>query len=107
MVVPVNKAQEDYAVEVRDRIRKEGFFIDADVSHRTLNKMVRDAQLSQYNYILVVGQQEKDNGTVNIRTRDNVVQGSKAIADLLGEFSKMMDEHTLDVELGVTKAAEK
>lgn len=36
---------------------------------------VREAQLAQYNYILVVGEAEKTNRTVNVRTRDNVVHG--------------------------------
>ena len=34
---------------------------------------MREAQLSQYNYILVVGEEEKAAGTVNVRTRDNQV----------------------------------
>ena len=36
---------------------------------------VREAQLAQYNYILVVGEAEKEACTVNVRTRDNVVHG--------------------------------
>lgn len=36
---------------------------------------VREAQLAQYNYILVVGEQEAAQRTVNVRTRDNVVHG--------------------------------
>lgn len=36
---------------------------------------VREAQLEQYNYILVVGNEEKEARTVNVRTRDNVVHG--------------------------------
>ena len=35
----------------------------------------REAQLAQYNYILVVGEAEKEACTVNVRTRDNVVHG--------------------------------
>ena len=96
MVVPVNKAQEDYAEEVRDTIRKAGFFCDADLSHRTLNKMVRESQLAQYNYILVVGQKEKDDGTVNARTRDNQVHGVKSIADMIADFQRLTEEHVLD-----------
>ena len=101
MVVPVNKAQEDYAVEVRDRIHKEGFHVDADLSHRTLNKMVREAQLAQYNYILVVGQAEKDNGTVNARTRDNQVHGVKSIDEMIGDFKRLVADHVLDVNLDI------
>lgn len=36
---------------------------------------VREAQLAQYNYILVVGEAEREARTVNVRTRDNIVHG--------------------------------
>ena len=77
MVVPVSKAYEGYAQKVQEQVHTAGYFVDADLSHRTLNKMVRDAQLAQYNYILVVGADEAQNGTANVRTRDNAVHGVK------------------------------
>ena len=45
---------------------------------------VRDAQLSQYNYILVLGEQEQREGTVNIRTRDNIVHGMHRCGGMCG-----------------------
>ena len=67
--------------------------------------MVRESQLSQYNYILVVGAQEEKDGTVNVRTRDNAVHGTKTVDDLLAEFKKLADEHVLDVALDVAAKA--
>lgn len=43
---------------------------------------MREAQLAQYNYILVVGEEEKKAQTVNVRTRDNVVHGMFQVRDL-------------------------
>lgn len=43
---------------------------------------VREAQLAQYNYILVVGETEKAAQTVNVRTRDNVVHGMFKLEDV-------------------------
>lgn len=34
---------------------------------------VREAQLAQYNFILIVGEKEREAGGVNVRTRDNEV----------------------------------
>ena len=101
MVVPVSKEFEEYASKVQEQVRKAGFYIEVDLSHRTLNKMVRDAQLTQYNYILVVGGQERENGTVNMRTRDNKVHGVRTIDEVIAEFNGLMESHTLDVELDV------
>lgn len=92
-VVPVSKIYIDYALEVQKKLNGAGFYCDVDSSCRTLNKMVREAQLSQYNYILVVGAAEAEAATVNVRTRDNEVHGTKGIDELIDEFSQMQAVH--------------
>ena len=92
-VVPVSKSFSEYALEVQKKIAAAGFYVDVDLSARTLPKMVREAQLAQYNYILVVGAQEAENGTVNVRTRDNAVHGTKSVDDLIAEFKQMAADH--------------
>jgi threonyl-tRNA synthetase len=56
-------------------------------------KQVREAQLAQYNFILVVGAQEMEALSVNIRTRDNQVQGTLTIPDLIKKFKKLEEEY--------------
>lgn len=77
-------------LQVRAKLHDEGYYVDADLSDRTIQKKVREAQLAQYNYILVVGQDEAENNTVNVRTRDNVVHGTKPLQDVLQEFSQLV-----------------
>ena len=52
---------------------EQGYHCDLDNSSKTLQKKIRDNQLAQYNFILVVGKEEVENKTVNVRTRDNQV----------------------------------
>ncbi|KAL0206934.1 hypothetical protein P9112_012645 [Eukaryota sp. TZLM1-RC] len=89
-VVPVSSPFDGYAEKVRDVLHNEGFFVDADLSNRKLAKKVREAQLEQYNYILVVGAEEQEKETVNIRTRDNVVHGERTIQEAVGEFKEAL-----------------
>ena len=52
-----------------------GFEAEVNIaSNDTFNKKIRNAQLDQFNFILVVGEKEAENGTVNVRTRDNKVR---------------------------------
>ncbi|NXO53184.1 SYTC protein, partial [Aramus guarauna] len=82
MVVPVGPTCDEYAQKVRQHFHDAGLMADVDVDPGcTLNKKIRNAQLAQYNFILVVGEKEKASGTVNIRTRDNKVHGERTIAD--------------------------
>jgi len=92
-VVPVSKIYIDYALEVQKKLNVAGFFCDVDTSCRTLNKMVRESQLAQYNYILVVGATEAEAGTANVRTRDNEVHGTKSTDELIAEFTQMAADH--------------
>ena len=58
----------------------------------TLNKKIREAQLAQVNYILVVGEKEMSNATVNVRTRDNKVLGEMTFDELMKRLLKEVRE---------------
>ncbi|KAJ2484927.1 hypothetical protein EV174_002065 [Coemansia sp. RSA 2320] len=69
----------EYAHRVRDvlagdkdpeSVDSHRFFVDVDVSGNTMNRAVREAQLAQYGFILVVGEKELGNGTVDVRRRE-------------------------------------
>mmetsp|Transcript_3792 Transcript_3792/g.4274 ORF Transcript_3792/g.4274 Transcript_3792/m.4274 type:complete len:725 (-) Transcript_3792:256-2430(-) len=83
MVVPISENSLGYAKHVREVLYKGGFYADVDASDRKMQKKVREAQLAQYNYILVVGDSEAAAGTVNVRTRDNHVHGMHSIGSVL------------------------
>jgi threonyl-tRNA synthetase len=76
-IVPVSEKYNDYANEVKQKIHDAGFYVDSELSDKSLAKKIRELQLAQYNYILVVGEKEKEKKTVNVRTRDNIVHGTK------------------------------
>jgi threonyl-tRNA synthetase len=94
-VVPVDPKFADYACEVQQLVHEAGYYVDVDDSARTLNKKVREAQLAQYNFILVVGEKEMAEKSVNVRTRDNEVQGTVSVPELLAKFKALADSYTL------------
>lgn len=49
---------------------------------------IREAQLAQFNYILVVGEKEQVARTVNVRTRDNHVHGEHALSAVLDVITR-------------------
>lgn len=82
-IIPVAEAHHDYAFEVQKKIQEAGFTCYVDASEDSLGKRVRNAQMQQVNYMLTVGDQEMNNKTIALRTRDNVVHGEVAIEDFL------------------------
>lgn len=53
-----------------------------------LRHQVREAQLAQYNYILVIGAEEVAARSVNVRTRDNVVHGAVPLEEFAGKLDE-------------------
>lgn len=91
-IVPVSEKYNDYANEVKQKIHDAGFYVDSELSDKSLAKKIRELQLAQYNYILVVGEKEKEEKTVNVRTRDNIVHGTKKIEEIINEFHQLVKE---------------
>ena len=81
-----------------DVIKKElfdsGVRVEIDERSEGIPKKVRDAQLQKIPYILVVGDKEEENETVNVRTRDNIVHGEKKIAQFIAQIVKEVQEKT-------------
>ncbi len=50
----------------------------------------RGGQTQQYNYIIVIGEEEVSAQKVNVRTRDGTVHGLKTVDELIGEFKELM-----------------
>eukprot|EP01059_Diplonema_ambulator_P021891 TRINITY_DN363_c2_g1_i1.p1 TRINITY_DN363_c2_g1~~TRINITY_DN363_c2_g1_i1.p1 ORF type:complete len:825 (+),score=360.57 TRINITY_DN363_c2_g1_i1:42-2477(+) len=69
IIIPVSEGFMDYATEVKDYFFGEGFEAHLDSSDATLSKKIRNGQIAQYNFIIVVGAEEQEKKTVNIRVR--------------------------------------
>ena len=67
MIVPVSAATFDYATRISQQFVSEGIHAEVDTSDVTLNKKIRNAETSHFNYVFVVGQSEEDSNSVNIR----------------------------------------
>lgn len=89
MVIPVHAEFNDYCKSVKDKLHDAGMFADVDLSKETFQKKVRNAQVDQYNFQLVVGAEEVKNGTVNIRTRENDVKGEMLVDDMISMLKQL------------------
>lgn len=70
IVLPVSQKSLEYASRVRDKIHEAGFYVDVDTTDRKISKKIREAQLAQFNYLLVVGEEESNTEKVSLRVRD-------------------------------------
>ncbi|MCY8137233.1 threonine--tRNA ligase [Bacillus inaquosorum] len=67
-VIPVSPAVHlDYAKKVQERLQREGLRVEVDSRDEKIGYKIREAQMQKIPYMLVVGDQEADNGAVNVR----------------------------------------
>jgi threonyl-tRNA synthetase len=82
VVIPIADRHLDYAREVAKKLRAEGMRVELDERSERMNAKIRDAQKQKIPYMLVLGDNEMNNGQVSLRVRD----GSQQNSIPLGEF---------------------
>lgn len=94
-VITVADRHEPYAQQVVKKIKDAGYQVDLDATSESVGKKVRNAQLSQVNYMLTVGDQEVADNTVALRTRDGIVVGELKLDKFLDTIEKEKRERSL------------
>jgi threonyl-tRNA synthetase len=91
-VLPVSERHQAYAQQVHAQLEKQGFYADCLLTNATLPKRIREAQTEQYNFIVVVGDQEIEQNTVSVRTRDGKVLPSSSLDVFVESLVRLQKE---------------
>ena len=94
-IVPVGEAFVDYAEEVFVEMKKHGIRVKLDDSSDSLSKKIRNAETAHINYILVVGEQEKNSGTLAVRNYKTKEQTTENITDFVARIQQEINEKKL------------
>ncbi|MBN8260757.1 MAG: threonine--tRNA ligase, partial [Xanthomonadales bacterium] len=81
VVMNITDAQADYVDGVRKSLANQGFRVDADLRNEKIGYKIREHTLQRVPYLLVVGDREKDNGMLSVRTRGGEDLGSMSVDD--------------------------
>ena len=88
-IIPVNlDAHSDYAKKVRDELVAKGFRAEIDFRNEKLGYKIRESQTQKVPYTLVLGDEEMNAGTVNVRPYGTEEQNSESLAEFMDKLSK-------------------
>ncbi len=87
-VLPISEKYLDYANEVCDALRKSGVRAEADNRDEKIGYKIRSAQLEKTPYMLIVGESEKETGSVSVRSRRDGDKGSMSLADFMDQITE-------------------
>ncbi len=78
-IVTISEKSEAYARSVREALIGEGFRVELDLGSEKIGPKKHRLRAAKVNYILVVGEKEAADGTVNVNDRDGRVLGNMAL----------------------------
>lgn len=95
-VIPVsNDIHGDYAAEIRRELKKAGIRAELDGRNEKLGYKMREAQMKKIPYILVVGDSEKEERSVNVRKYGQKETNSVVMEEFIQRIKQEIQKKSL------------
>ena len=95
-VLTVSDDFNGYADEVVDRLRAQMVRAERDAGHETMGKKIRNAIKAKIPHIVVIGEKEREAGTVTVRRYGSEEQSTVSLDDFERDILSRIRERTLD-----------
>lgn len=92
VILPVSERFNDYAYKVRDELRESEIDVFVDDRNEKVGRKIRDNELKRIPYLLIVGEDEANSGTVSVRKQGEGDQGKEKIATFAELVRNQVDE---------------
>ena len=86
VILPITPEFDDYAKAIKAKMEAADLRVELDARNEKIGYRVREAQLSKVPYMLVVGANEMEEGTVSIRARKEGDGGVMKVDDMIARF---------------------
>ncbi|MGA9341402.1 MAG: threonine--tRNA ligase [Rhodanobacteraceae bacterium] len=86
VVMNITDAQADYVNEVAQTLVNKGFRVESDLRNEKIGYKIRDHTLHRVPYLLVIGDREKESGSVAVRARAGDDLGSMSVDEFAGRL---------------------
>lgn len=92
VILPVSERFNDYAYKVCDELRESEIDVFVDDRNEKVGRKIRDNELMRIPYLLIVGEDEANSGTVSVRKQGEGDQGKEKIATFAELVRNQVDE---------------
>ncbi len=91
-VISISEPTNAYAEKIYKELRKHNIRTHADVSDRTLEYKIRDAQGQKIPYMIILGKKEEESGKITIRDRKGKQTHGLSVGDFIDQISAEISE---------------
>ncbi len=97
-ILPISSERHaDYANSLAEEMKEYGFRVEVDHRNEKLGYKIRQAQMEKVPYMLIVGNQEAEDGTVSVRRRDTEKNELMSGEDFIQLLEKQVIERTWEL----------
>jgi len=93
LLIPIKDTLQAYAETVKARLEQDNIRVDIDMRNETLDKRIRNAELSKIPYCLIIGEREAKQEQVSVRKKGSGQQGAVALDKFIEELINRIQEH--------------
>lgn len=87
-VLPISDSFMEYGHEVIDKLRKYGIRCEIDNRSEKIGYKIREARNERVPYMIIVGEKEKNNGNISLRSRDMGEEGTTSLEEFITRVLK-------------------
>lgn len=91
VVCCIAESSADYAKQVTDQLKAQGYRVNSDLRGEKITRKIREHSMQKVPYILVVGDKEREAGTVAVRGRGGLDLGVMPLADFADRLQNDID----------------
>src|SRR5690625_3504585 len=99
IILTLSEKYDNYAKKVLNFLENDEIRGSIDNRNETMGKKIRDAEVSKTPYMLIVGEQEEQNGTVSVRKHGGEDLGSMKLEEFSDEISKQIKSAIKEFEV--------
>ncbi|MEK4852357.1 threonine--tRNA ligase [Paenibacillus sp. FSL H7-0756] len=90
-LLPVSVVHDEYAEQVRRQLATAGLRVEVDSRNEKLGYRIREAQLEKIPYMLVLGDQEQNDGTISVRSRAENTLFTLGVPEFIQQLTAKID----------------
>ncbi|OWT77072.1 MULTISPECIES: threonine--tRNA ligase [unclassified Achromobacter] len=87
VVCCISEPSAEYAAQITQSLKKQGFRVESDLRGEKITYKIREHSLQKIPYILVVGEKEREAGTVAVRGRGGLELGAIKLDDFISRLA--------------------
>jgi len=92
VVIPVSEKYNDYAKKVLNLLNNSDIRTLVDERNEKVGKKIRDNELKRIPYLIIVGENEANDGTISVRKQGEGDKGVMKTEDFIAQFSQEVEE---------------